>query len=840
MGKLTTNVVPFIGPEDAKMCFVGEAPGAEEDAVLEPFIGQAGQAMNRWFRQTGIVRSKCRIGNVFEQRPPRNKVDYFFQDKAKKILTWEGQEHVEKLRTELTNLLRRREAGLGGPNVIVALRATALQVLTGKRRINKWRGSVLPCTLVPGLKVYPTLHPSFVNRLINETRERFMGKKKKDQQNVLPLFLIDLKRIQYQADFPEIKYPVREFTPMPSFDEIILRLKHYATQKVWSGKTISVDIETLRNKEGGGPIVWMIGFSHNPARAFSIHILKEFKSCWTLEQEAEIWYWVSRVFLRKDLIKLFQGGMYDLSVLGRYYGLRVADGTYADTMLCHHASYPYIRKGLEVLCSIYTWEPYYKDEGKVHAGKRISDLAEANYNCKDTSVTEEIFPVTQRNALELQTWAGYQRTISVIPSLLGMMLRGTLIDQEAKETLAVEFGDKARAYYDEVQDIVQMKTPVNIGSHDQVKRLLYGYYDLPIQYHHKTKKPTSDKAALQKLLKKCGGKPEERRVLECLLGFAKFNKLVTTYTSMKVDSDGRLHTSYGFVSTWRTASSESPFGSGGNLQNIPNPRKEEGKLVRSLFIPDPGYEMGEADYRQAEAMVVAWEAEDIALINAFLSGVDTHWKKAMEIFDIPGSVPYNPKALYKDFMTQEDHTLYALRQIGKIIRHAGNYGEGPVMLQTTLAQEGFHLPLAVCKRFIQQFKQRNPMTMDWQRRTREKIKATRTLISSYGRKREFMGRLNDNLYRAAYAFSPQNTVGELLEVATQRIWERLEPEGLQILLNSHDACIFQIPLGTREHFVPKIRECMEEELIINGRPLVIPVDFKFGPSWGGLKEVEGC
>ena len=93
--RLTTNVVKPSGPEDALVWFIGEAPGEEEDRLLEPFVGDAGQFMNRTFAKKRIVRSDYRFDNIFEQRPPRNQVNYFYEDKGKRgctRLTWEGKE----------------------------------------------------------------------------------------------------------------------------------------------------------------------------------------------------------------------------------------------------------------------------------------------------------------------------------------------------------------------------------------------------------------------------------------------------------------------------------------------------------------------------------------------------------------------------------------------------------------------------------------------------------------------------------------------------------------------------------------------------------------------------
>ena len=830
--RLTTNIVPPVGPLDAKMLFVGEAPGEEEDRRGEPFVGSAGQLLNRCFgsENVKIIRGGVMLTNIFKQRPPKNNLDYFYQDKGRKMLTWEGKEHVEMLRKWLEQLLLRRDTTGEGPNVIVALGAEPMKILTGKTRITKWRGSVLPCTLVPGFKVYCSFHPSYVNRLINEPRESLQGEKKKMSQNVLPLFLIDLARAKVQSESPVFKLPERRFETNLRYENILEELDKLNAE---CPTYLSVDIETLPGPTG--PIVWCVGFAATPSYAFTVPFIRAQRFAWSLEEEALLWQKISKIFLNEKIEKIFQGGTYDLSVLGKYYGLRVAKATYGDTMFCHHATYPYIKKGLEVLTSIYTWEPYYKNEGKVNLGRR-TDESEFRYNGKDCTVTREIYPEVCRNARELGTWEGYQRSMSILPSHLGMMIRGVKLDVEEKERLGKIFVEKA----EEAQLAVNKEAGevYNLNSPTAKQRLLYGLLGLPFQYHPKTGKVTTDKDSMQRLKKQYPNLP----ILQSVLDYQKYAKLASTYTSMNADVDGRVHTSYTFVSTWRTSSSQSHFGSpmkgkseGGNLQNIPK-RGEEGKMIRKLFIPDEGMEMGKADYSQAEARVVAWEAEDIPSINAFLEGEDVHWKNARGIFGIPETVPYNPKALFKDSITGYDHSLKEYRDIGKTVIHATNYGMGPRMLQTILSREEFHLDFGTCKKLLLRSKSANPFRMEWQRRIREEIKATRTLVSSFGRKRQFMGRFNDALYNAAYAFSPQNTVGELLQVAIQSVWVNVDC--VEILLNVHDELVFQYKPEHRDVAMSEVKHKMTIPLIIKGRELIIPVELSFGPNWGDMEEVK--
>ena len=827
MERLKTRIVGPDGPLDAKICFVPQAPGEVEDTTGRAMTGPTGRFFDRCLSHVGLSRGNVLIRNVFMQRPPKNDIHYYFQDKSCNKLTWEGQEHVDALRSWLEGLLWDRKNGLQRPNVLMALGREAMYVLTGKKRITKWRGSLLPCTLVEGFKVYVSYHPSYVLRLMNEPSERLAGDKKKLQQNVLPLFLKDLERAKEQMEFPELRLPKRSFSIASSLHEVLDFIDLAKTKEA-----ISVDIETLPGESG--PIVWCVGLGLSPDVSMTIPFIRQLKLFWSSQEEAQIWRALSELFL-SPVKKVFQLGSYDLSILGRYYGLRVADRTYEDIGLCHQSTYPFLLKGLDLQTSIYTWEPYYKDEGKVHSGKRISDDAEFIYNGKDCCVTREIYPIVLSDARELRTIKNYENTIKVFPSILYMQIRGVRIDLEKKKQLAKDFTERARMAQETVNLLAGKE--YLITSPKQMKQLLYVELDLPVQYQFKTKKVTADKDAINRLLKKYKDPASrENKILKAITEARKFSKLATTYTSMKLDSDGRVRTSYTWVSTFRLSSSESHFGGGGNLQNIPT-RTEEGREIRKLFIPDEGKVFLAGDGSQAEAREVAWLANDKRLMEMFASGdLDVHWERAKEIFQLPRSLPYEPKTLYQAPIVEEEHPLKFYRQLGKTIVHAFNYRMGPRMLQTILIREGVFLSEALCRQLLFRAKSANPCTVRWQEYTIEQIKATRSLVTPFGDIRYFRGRLNDNLFRSAIAYIPQSTVGRIIQLGQQRLYS--ECSIFEPLLNVHDETMGQCAPEDVEQCGKEIRRCLEIEHKVGDHWLTIPIDLKWSPtSWGEMEDL---
>ena len=73
LGSLRTNAVPGEGNANARIMFVGEAPGADEDAQGRPFVGRAGQLLDKVITACGLKRSDVFIGNILKCRPPENR-----------------------------------------------------------------------------------------------------------------------------------------------------------------------------------------------------------------------------------------------------------------------------------------------------------------------------------------------------------------------------------------------------------------------------------------------------------------------------------------------------------------------------------------------------------------------------------------------------------------------------------------------------------------------------------------------------------------------------------------------------------------------------------------------
>jgi len=152
-----THVVHTEGNRSARLMFVGEAPGADEDALARPFVGRAGQLLTKIIEAIGLKREEVLIGNVNRCRPPGNRPPT-----------------PEEASTCKPFLLR--EIAVVKPEVIVVLGNTALKNLLGsKEGITKVRGRFQD---FKGIKVMPTYHPAYLLRDPSKKRETWDDLKK--------------------------------------------------------------------------------------------------------------------------------------------------------------------------------------------------------------------------------------------------------------------------------------------------------------------------------------------------------------------------------------------------------------------------------------------------------------------------------------------------------------------------------------------------------------------------------------------------------------------------------------------------------------------------------------
>ena len=152
-----THIVFGEGNPNAELMFIGEGPGADEDATGRPFVGAAGKLLDKIIDAIGLKRDDVYIANVVKCRPPGNR-------------------KPEKDESSTCQQFLFRQISVIGPKVIVSLGNTPAEALIGiKGGITRIRGEFYD---YHGMKIMPTFHPAYLLRDPTKKREVWEDMKK--------------------------------------------------------------------------------------------------------------------------------------------------------------------------------------------------------------------------------------------------------------------------------------------------------------------------------------------------------------------------------------------------------------------------------------------------------------------------------------------------------------------------------------------------------------------------------------------------------------------------------------------------------------------------------------
>lgn len=781
-GKPMAARVEPTGPKDTcKIAFVGEAPGAEEAKQGIPFIGSSGQLLTRLMTDAGINRQQVYITNVIKERPNNNDITQFIDIRSTRIVATDAyQRYIAELKTELS---------LCSANVIVAVGKVALFALTGHLDITKRRGSILESTLLPGRKVIPIIHPAAALR----------------QYEFTHMIAFDLMRIKEQSKTADLNIPKRDYVLRPSYHDSIMWLK--AAQ---SYEHVAFDIEVI--KTAGDFEVSCISFALKDS-TISIAFVDEHGDIFNPDEEADIWLEIARLLEADMPHKITQNGVFDAHFLFRKLGIKTK--VHHDTMIAMAIANPDFPKGLDFICSIYTLEPYYKDDGKTwfKIGGRYRDLW--LYNAKDSAVTLESFVPLMADIARLNNGTAYARQVELIPALIAMQERGINITIGDMAQLSDEIMSKLTTLQQKLADISPSLLPKTTAksmtpSSQQLMHYFYTLKRIKPYISRTTGSQTVDGDALKRIARK--GYPEADIILE----MRALEKMRSTYLEMQLDDDGRFRCSFNPVGTVnsRLSSSKNIFGTGGNAQNLP-------KSFRKFMTADDGYVCYEVDLSQAENRVVAYIAPEPAMIAAFESKADVHRLTASLIFGVP-----------------IDEVTHEQRQWGKKSNHGLNYALGykkfAFMHDISEADANY---------IVERYHISYPGVRQYHQWVQARLRKDRSLTNCFGRTRRFTGRWGDELFKAAYDYIPQSTVATKLNLGILYIYHnQADFQPVELLNQVHDSIWFQIPLSTpfsrHAEILRLIKAELEAPIYWKTSSFTIPADFKMGLNFKDLKEIS--
>ncbi|RMF92311.1 MAG: uracil-DNA glycosylase [Candidatus Schekmanbacteria bacterium] len=171
--KERTNLVFGDGNPEAKIMFVGEAPGRDEDIQGKPFVGRAGKLLTDMIKAMGFKREEVYIANIIKCRPPQNR-------------------NPIKDEIEMCEPYLRKQIEIIKPKIIIALGTFAAQtLLKSEEKISQLRGKF---AYYEDIKLLPTYHPAFLLRNPQKKKESWSDLKMVLTELGLPVPTVQKKK----------------------------------------------------------------------------------------------------------------------------------------------------------------------------------------------------------------------------------------------------------------------------------------------------------------------------------------------------------------------------------------------------------------------------------------------------------------------------------------------------------------------------------------------------------------------------------------------------------------------------------------------------------------------
>lgn len=828
--------VPGAGPMGAKLMILGDCPSFQDTVAGKLFVGPPGRELDHILHDAGIHRQNCWLTTVSKYEVPANekgkKIPFAIRAKLAGI---DLDEQLKELQEEVNGV---------NPNCILALGSTALWALSGKTEIGDYRGSIL---FGMGHKFVPSYRPSDLLPYIQGAE--FKGSWNRQ------IMIFDFKRAYAQSQFRDYMIPRRTL-------EICKNSAHLAEfrDRYKDRRRMSVDIEA-----NGTCIPICIGLSFDKSHGMTVPLWNCDDICHIPDDDlVQCWLILAEMLYEKDIIG--QNFNYDRDKIKRlgFVIRRLA----SDTMLKAHAINPELPKGLAFNTSIYTEEPFYKNEGMYEG--TIKDLLTGC--ARDACVTIEVDENMNADLDELGMRSFYQKFLMLLPELYWDIERqGFRVDTQERDALLRKYivWDEGIRY--ELFKLVG--TEVNVQSPKQIATLLWDNLGLP-------RKPSTGEEDITALLNSPTAikDPSHRRICELVLEGRRVRKSIGTYLMALPDFDGRMRTTYfPCLDTGRSSTGQQDPPIRPSVEVIDENGKKKKKVlgtafqtmtkhgdigadIRGMYVPDTHHVevienkvqiveeeelFVQADSSQAEARVVALLANDEETLRMY-DEHDIHALTASWFFGGTES-DYSKKILGYE---------HPIRFAGKTLRHAGHLGAGKrrASIELNTQARKYKIPITIseadAERALKIFHQKSPRVQGvFQTTVIEIIKATRQLVAplpygvpaAMGGRRTFFERMGEELYRQAFSYIPQRAVSDNTKAAGLRIKQRIP--GIKCVMEAHDALLFSIPISKVKEQSIIIREEMERPIdfsrcSIKRHELVIPCDVETGKNYRDLKKFK--
>lgn len=858
------NVVPPRILRGSAIMMVGQAPGKDEDGEgKEPFVGRAGQLLQRLCLQVGLEWSSISLANTVCCRPTRVETgkwgDRTVDDEPTPV-------EIKNCAHNLDSTIRR-----ANPRILVPVGKPALKRLTGRASIMAMNGMVLEDDRYPGMDIIPMIHPAAVLRSPGYTKELLFAleqiRKCRDYETVIrPGTYRAARTIE---DFREMLEELRSCKRF-AFDVEASGIRDF--QNVW---VVTMSFCTAAGT--GWTLPWRLGTPEfyeavkadrnrvNPKTGKAVkptcisNVFEfadnngiadpGFKYYWV--DYPEVWEGLNEIF-RSNKLKIMHNASYDTKVIQNGYefqGFTVAPPI-RDTMDMHYLlEGQKTRHSLENLIERFTTMGNFKKAVKEWVRYSITDKSAGDsyaiippedlytYNAGDTDATlrvhDQFWPklmemrpsdpiVPGRRTVPWNMLRFLDEMIMPVKQILiraeewGVNMDEALIDQ-ADIQLSTQIENKNQEIYRacSVQEF-------NTNSTKQLREIFYDRLKFPILNRTPTGKPSTDEGTMKMLMQKI-----KHPAPKLLMEQRTMVKLYGTYVvgiKKRMYTDRRLHCHFNtcFTDTGRL-SSDDP-----NLENIPRPRPNEVN-VKNFFIPTyPGWKIVAVDFSQAELRVSAWEAQDDVAIQMFLDGRDIHNEVGCQIFGLPPGSRCSKEQ----------------RVITKGINFGIIYGLTAKGLKDDLAKEGVRVTMEQAQGYLDAVWNNRPKLKSWIDKTIARAHANEYVEAASGRRNYLLQINSEDEYvrseaeRKGINMPIQSWASDLMLWSALRIEREVQKRGLtekvKIWNFVHDQLVWEMPDDLyfsfiKEIAIPNMTEWTSEFF---GFPFL--AEAEVGDRWGEL------
>ena len=644
------------------------------------------------------------------------------------------------------------------------------------------------------------------------------------------------KAVAYLTTPPEVTKAAHVLWPRA--DEVIRVLTET------KGKNMYFDIETNRSLE-----MTCFGFSFDEKRAWCVPMVVSPREGYYYSDTPRILR--ALAVAMRDNTTVIHNSLFDLFVMGYKYGIPAPRRVY-DTMLAHHRLFPEVEKSLGHCLSLYTDQPYHKNEGvfEAHGHEQQTQLYE--YNAKDVISMALLQPQIDATAANFKATDSIQQVNDSVVPYLTAMLQGIRYD-DAKLDDIIANNDRHQNVLLRFLRLLVGKD-LNPNSPKQVADYLYNR----LGYKRPSKDVTSEKALLQLRLSK-----PDNPVMALILRYRSLAKesgqlKFPPWDGVRPLDHKRITTAYNLAGTtsYRLASRRLLGKWGTNVQNFP-------KKLRKLFVADPGKVLVQADQAGAEALVVSYLCREGNFRSLFANGVKSHVYVALRLFEDVWAAELGQSI--KDYCEAPAADLVKLPRweelkklisssdnwsadkryyfMAKMVCHASNYGmKAPTFRVNVLQKSGGAVNLTNKRAvfFLETYHTLFPEIRLWHRETIAELKRTRILRNLFGYPRMFTQTIAPSRFKEAYAFVPQSTVGCITNMAFTDLYNnaRIRELGADVIQNNHDSVLLQCSPDAADEVAKLACVALNREMTSPfGETFKMKSEAMIGENWGDMIDV---